>query len=327
MRAEPYEPHRKPAWDALVERSRAAHFLFRRDYMEYHEDRFEDASLLIYEGATLVAALPASRHGDVVSSHGGLTFGGLVADESLGVRRAIEAMRAAVEAFVELGAGRLVYKPVPHIYHRLPAEEDLYALFVHGARLLRRDVAFAIPAGGGAPLSKGRRADVRRGRRSGLRVGADSDWTGFMRIEADLLRDRHGVAPVHDAAELELLAERFPENIRLFSARDGDELLAGLVVYETARVAHAQYMGASRRGRELKAQDVLIDWLLTERYPAKHYFDFGISTEEDGRALNLGLARNKESWGARAIAYDWYEVDLAKARSRALPYLANGSDL
>ena len=53
--------------------------------------------------------------------------------------------------------------------------------------------------------------------------------------------------------------------------------------------------------------------LIDDVYADKTYFDFGISTERDGAYLNLGLVRNKESYGARGVAYDRYEIALPLA--------------
>ena len=61
----------------------------------------------------------------------------------------------------------------------------------------------------------------------------------------------------------------------------------------------------------LGALDRIVDVLLNDVCVSVPYFDFGISTENSGRYLNVGLIDNKESYGARAIAYDWYELDLA----------------
>ena len=45
----------------------------------------------------------------------------------------------------------------------------------------------------------------------------------------------------------------------------------------------------------------------------KTYFDFGISTEENGRVLNSGLIDQKEGFGARGVVHDHYELDIAAA--------------
>jgi hypothetical protein len=305
-----YEPSARGQWDALVERSRAPHFLFERGYMEYHADRFRDLSLMVWDDDRLLACLPANRDGDVAISHGGLTFGGFVADRGVTARRMLEALEVVVEHLGEQGCTRLVYKPVPHIYHLAPAEEDLYALFRHDARLVRRDVSSTIDMAERSPYRKDRRAALKRAAAADLSVDRGEGWEEFMDLDAAVLESRHAVRPVHTGPEMRMLAERFPEAIKLFTARRDGELLGGVVVYETPRVAHAQYMAAGEKGRELGALDAIMDRLLSDEYAGKRFFDFGISTEREGRHLNLGLVGNKESYGASATVYDSYELPL-----------------
>lgn len=298
------------AWDALVERARAPHVLFRRGYLEYHADRFCDHSLVVLVDGVLRAALPAERDGDVVSSHGGLTFGGLLTDVTATAGRVAAWLEAIVEELRADGVRRLVYKPVPHIYHRTPAEEDLHALWTLGARLVRRELSTTIRTAQRPVYAKGRRAAVKRGR--ALHVAEDPDLTGFWALEEATLRERHGVAPVHRADEIALLAGRFPDAIRLHTAREapGAPVLAGVVVYATPMVAHTQYIAAGPEGRERAAVDAIVDRLLGDTYAATPWFDFGISTEDAGRTLNAGLVRNKESYGGRATVHDRYELEL-----------------
>jgi hypothetical protein len=306
----PYTPSEQREWDDLVDRSRAPHFLFRRGYMEYHSDRFADASLLVREGGRLLAALPANRDGDRLLSHGGLTFGGFITDRRMTATRMLAAFDAALEWLRSDGVATLIYRPAPHIYHRVPAEEDLYALVRCGARLVRRDLSSTILMAERLPYSKGRKAAVKAAR--SLHVAQERDFAEFWAVEEEALARRHGVAPVHSLEEISLLAGRFPDGIELFTARDDDgTLLAGVVVFVTPVLAHAQYIASTEEGQARGAVDAIVEHLLSERYAGLRWFDFGISTTEQGRVLNEGLAGNKESYGARAIAYDGYEVEVA----------------
>jgi hypothetical protein len=309
--AVPYEPGLRETWDALVRGARARHFLFERGYLEYHADRFTDASLLLLRDGRPAAALPASRHGEQVVSHGGLTFGALLSDASVGAAQTVAAFACVMECLRAAGARRWIYKPVPHVYHLLPAEEDLYALALHGARLVRRDVSAARPAGAEVAYSSERARAVRRGRGAALELRRSHDWEPFVALLREILHARHDAEPIHTASELALLAERFPDGIALHAAYDaGGELVAGVVVYETPAVAHCQYIAASDRGRELRAQDALFDQLLTDVYASKPWFDFGTSMRPDDGTLNEGLIRNKEGFGARAVVYDRWAVEL-----------------
>ena len=66
-------------WNNFVAEAKNATFLFHRDFMEYHKDRFQDYSLLIFdEKDTLQAIFPANIVDNQVYSHQGLTYGGLI---------------------------------------------------------------------------------------------------------------------------------------------------------------------------------------------------------------------------------------------------------
>jgi hypothetical protein len=308
-----YTPEQKSAWDEFVARAKNGVFLFRRDYMEYHADRFTDSSLMFADDEErLVAVMPASVEGAVVTSHAGLTFGGVVTDARMKVEPLLDLFDALADHLRRRGVARLVYKVVPHIYHRIPAEEDLYALFRRGARLVRRDVSATIDMAERVGFSKGRKWSLKQALKAGLRVERSEDFETFMGIEARLLEAKYGAKPVHTAAEIASLARRFPDQIKLFVARDGAQMLAGVIIYESQRVAHAQYIGASEAGKKLGALDLIFAHLIEDYYSTKRYFDFGISTEDGGRRLNAGLIENKQSYGARAVAYDFYELDLAR---------------
>ena len=305
-----YEAGRRREWDEFVDGSKNGVFLFRRDYVEYHADRYPDASLMFYgEGGRLLAVLPATESGGKWSSHGGLTFGGFVTGEEMKVGLMLELFDALRERLRAGGVRRAVYKAVPHIYHRMPAEEDLYALFRHDARLFRRDVSVTLDAAARLPFSKGRKYSIKKARKLGVEVARSDDYGAFMAIEEELLRAKYGARPVHTAEEMALLAGRFPDHIKLFAAHRGGRMEAGVIIYESAQVAHAQYIGTTAEGRESGASDLIMDHLINDYYAGKKYFDFGISTEEGGRRLNAGLIENKQGFGGRAVVYDFYEFE------------------
>ncbi|WP_299758877.1 GNAT family N-acetyltransferase [uncultured Pontibacter sp.] len=305
-----YSAKYKPDWNAFVADSKNGTFLLLRDYMEYHADRFTDHSLLFYQKGRLIALLPANEAGQQVQSHGGLSYGGFVTDKRMKAALMLEVVQAMKTYFQEKGFRSILYKAIPHIYHQLPAEEDLYALFRHGAILYRRDLNAVIDIAANLGYSRTRRWEVKKAKQGNVQVQLSTAYSDFMRLEQEVLRQKYNAVPVHCPEEIGLLVSRFPENIRLYTATSAGELLAGVLIYETATVAHCQYMASSAKGQEEGALDMLLDWLLTEVYFGKSYFSFGISTEQQGQWLNEGLAHNKESYGARTIVHDFYELKL-----------------
>ena len=308
----PYDDTHAEEWNAFVAASKNGTFLLDRRYMDYHSNRFRDCSLLFYKKGVLIAALPAHWVEDegTICSHGGLTYGGLILSAHITAVEALEVFSCAMDWFrTSLGAVRWLYKPMPYIYHRQPAEEDLYALFRVGATLQSRAISSVVDMNDRLPMRELRRRGAKRASGAGVTYVESTDYAAFWPILTEVLETKHGRAPVHSLDEITLLHERFPEHIRLFLALRSDGApLAGTVVYETERVAHAQYIASLAEGRTLGALDGLFGWLIDERYANKAYFDFGISTEQGGTWLNEGLQFQKEGFGARAVVYDTYEI-------------------
>jgi hypothetical protein len=299
------------AWNSFVSESKNGTFLLNRGYMDYHSDRFEDLSLLVTDPSQrLIALFPASRHGDQVISHGGLTYGGIISDSQMTTPRMIELFATLRQHLAGIGVRSLLYKTVPMIYHRLPAEEDRYALFLHGASLIRRDILSVIDLTAPAPIQDRRARGARNAKKAGISIEASSRYDEFWQVLDENLATIHGRQPVHSVEEIKLLSGRFPEHIRLFVAKRSNQILGGTVIYVSAHTAHAQYIASSAEGRQLGVLDMLFVSLM-ERFRNLRYFDFGISNEADGKQLNRGLIEFKEGFGARAIVHDHYSLPVS----------------
>ena len=303
-----YTPADAAAWNGFVARSKNGTFLFDRRYMDYHADRFADSSLMFIQGGKLLALLPANREGDLLCSHGGLTYGGLITSTDATASAVVEAFGAMNAYLRQCGVRRVRYKAVPWIYHRVPAEEDLYALFrVCSARLVARDIASAIFMPHRLKWHRDRRYGINRCRNNGIEVGQSDDFAAFWPVLEGNLMHTYGAHPVHSLAEIELLKSRFPTNIVLYVARKEGRVLGGTVLYLTPQVAHAQYISASPEGKAMRVVDAIYDRILNNDFANYPYFDFGKSTEEGGRVLNESLIYQKEGFGGRGVCYDWYE--------------------
>lgn len=297
-------------WDAFVGGARNGHFFFRRDYLDYHSDRYQDASLVITANEKIISVLPANASDHVLYSHQGLTYGGFVVDYDMTGSLMMHIFEGLTEYLRGRGLQRLIYKATPYIYHLAPTEEDLYALHRMGARLVRRDLSSVFVLNGAARYTKGKRANLGKARKTGVVCKRSQDFKGFMALVKQVLHARHGTQPTHSVAEMELLAGRFPENIRLYCAHDAVQLLAGALVFINPTVVHTQYLACSDAGLDVGALDYLIDVMITREFASWRYLSFGVSTEDEGRALNKGLLHSKEAFGARGIVHDTYELSL-----------------
>lgn len=310
MKCVVYQSEARQEWDEWVEAARTPLFFFKRNFMEYHADRFQDASLMFYEEDKLVAVLPASRRGDELVSHGGLTFGGLVFNAKVRANTVLEVFEALVTHARNSGCKRILYKTIPYVFANQGAQEDLYALTRFGASLVRRDLSSVIHLDNRPKLSKGRKWLIARAAKLGLEATVSNDWDAFLALLSEAL-ERHGAKPVHTADELRLLQSRFPKNIELKTTWHEGRLVAGAVLFHFGQVTHTQYLATNDEGKDMGALDALIETCIREcEGNGAKYFSFGISTEDAGKTLNSGLINQKENFGARGLVLDFYEISI-----------------
>lgn len=302
-----YSSKDKNRWDDFIKRSKNGVFIFNRDYMEYHSDRFEDDSLLFFKNKKLVALMPANIKKDTLYSHEGLTFGGIISNQKMTMTLMLEVFRQLKVYLKGEGIKKVLYKSIPHIYHSLPSEEDLYALKANDAELTRRDVSSTIFMEEKIPYSRNKKRNLKNIKKTDLKIVESNRYEDFMFIEERRLALKYGAKPTHSAEEIKLLASRFPDNIKLFTVEASEEMYGGVIIFESENVAHAQYQAATDEGLKLGGTDLIFDYLINDYYKAKRYFNFGISTENEGQYLNEGLIGYKEQFGARAIVQDFYE--------------------
>ncbi|MBK8804704.1 MAG: GNAT family N-acetyltransferase [Fibrobacteres bacterium] len=305
-----YEPSLKDAWDRLVREARLGHFQFLRDYMDYHADRFRDASYLARAKGRWVAAVPGHLVGeDGWASHKGLSYGGLILSPELQSPQVIECFRALNRALSARGIQRATWRPVPWIYHREPSEELPYLLFRQGAALKSRNLSTVVDVQAPREYQRLRRRKVASAEAAGFVCRETSDLDSFWPLVEGRLGAKYGLRPVHTLQEVNLLRQRLPEHIRLFGVFGEDRIVAGCLAYLGQPVFHLQYLHSSDEGRNLGAPDLLVDWMLRNAASGYRWLHFGHSCEEGGTVLNEPLLFFKEGFGGRPVVLDEWESD------------------
>jgi hypothetical protein len=305
-----YQPADSGLWNSFIANAKNATFLFHREFMDYHSDRFDDYSLLVFDEARLLCVIPAHKAEATVFSHSGLTYGGFVYDVKIKLKQVIDVLKSVLLYLSHNGISKLHVKMMPAIYHLFPSGEIDYAFFLAQAKLLRRDTLAVIDLLHPLPFSKDRKQSIRRGIANGLHIKEETAFEAFWNdILIPNLQKKHSVKPVHSLAEIESLHKKFPENIRQFNVYKNHEMVAGTTVFVSQNVAHPQYISGRVDKNALGSLDFLYNHLIVDVFKDKRFFDFGISNEEQGRKLNEGLIFWKESFGARTITQDFYEVE------------------
>jgi len=160
------------------------------------------------------------------------------------------------------------------------------------------------------PFGSGKKDGLRKARKAGLEVRESSDWAKCWALLTQVLSERHDVKPTHSLEEIQLLNRRFPAHIRLVGAFDGTEMISALVIFDCGDTIHAQYIASSEQGRRNGGVDLIVQTLVETDYADRQWFDFGISTSDQGRTLNDGLSQQKEMFGARTTVYQQFRWQL-----------------
>ena len=306
-----YTPQDKSIWDQYVSKARNATFLFYRDYMDYHSNRFHDYSLMFFKNGRLHSLLPAHSSDDTFFSHLGLTYGGLIMDINVTIAESCQLFECLNNYLRLKGFRHVQYKAIPWIYHQVPSEEDLYALFWKcGANLLTRNVGTTIFIQQQLKWRRNHLRQLKKARLNGITVQRGSDIAEFWPVLEQHLWQRYQSKPVHSLAEMQLLQSRFPNNIIQYNAYREGHIVGGITIYLSHNVVHAQYSSGNAEGMALGAMEIIYDKIMHEDYPNYAYLDLGSSTEQECSVINEGLISFKEGYGGRAVVYDTYEWTL-----------------
>ncbi|MBB4118968.1 hypothetical protein GGR32_001259 [Mesonia hippocampi] len=305
-----YSETYKTVWDDFVKNTKNGTFLFYRDFMEYHSDRFQDFSLMVFQDKKLIALLPANRQGDKVFSHQGLTYGGLGLSKKIKFEVVTAVLKNILVYLCENKINSFILKLMPKIYNLYPSDEIDYLLFILKANLLRRDLSASIKNSEALRIQSNRIEGVKKAKKQNLEIHKVTEFDGFWEnILIPNLAETHQAKPVHTAAEIKYLQRNFPENIHQYNVLKEGVIVGGATIFETKTVAHVQYISADKNKQQLGTLDYLFWHLIENEFSHKAYFDFGTSNEQGGKVINKGLLYWKEAFGARGVVHDFYEVN------------------
>lgn len=314
IRVEQFNSSFSEVWDAFVSKAKNGTFMLTRKFINYHGDKFEDASLLIFKNDKLIAVFPANRKEGNVYSHQGLSYAGLVFKPYVKLIDTLAVFHAVLAHYEKTGARQLYTKQIPSLHHKTPAEEMQYAFFITNSEIYRRDAAICLRPNDYRP-NENRRRRIKSAKANNLTIREADDLQEFWNnVLIPNLQIKHNGKPVHSLEDIQFLKDNFPRNIKQYNIYLGDEILGGTTLFNSKKTALAQYISASDRGKSMDALSLLFEYVITNACATFDFFSFGHSNEDNGRVLNDSLSYWKESFGGSTLTQDFYKTEISNHR-------------
>lgn len=314
-------------WDRFVNESINGTFMHSRQFLKYHpEGRFIDHSLLVRRSdgrlfAVFSAAELEDRDQRLLQSHPGATYGGLVVRSGAAAEDLYQAMMEIVAYARHRGFTRVGMRTTEKVFLPVEFEELNAAYFRSGFQIVARELSSAIRLQGLTSenevlanwTSAGRRA-LRRAQHCGLTARSSEDFELFWNLLETNLASRHAVTPTHTLQEIDQLRILLPGRVELVGAYQGEQLIAGVVVFfmnETA--AHTMYLAQDYQFQNCRSLNLAVYTAVIECLRrGLQWLNLGISTVPGtlGFEFNPGLFAFKRNCGAEGVMRDSWQLSL-----------------
>jgi len=307
---ETYKDSYKADWNNFVDSSKNSTFLFNRDFMDYHSDRFEDFSLMVYEKSELIALLPLNIIENKVYSHQGLTYGGLIVKNNIKFQKFLELFIQILKYLNKKSVDKLFIKQIPSIYNSNFNGELDYLSFMTGCNIYRRDIISVIDMQNSFKISKDRIQGYKRGLKNNLEIREVDCFDEFWNyILIPTLSKRHSVKPVHNLDEINQLGSNFNNNIKDDVVIHRKDIMFEHFHPSIGKSEPDKYYINAATQEEYEKGSKIFHKLIKDNFNKATEKKFLQRHENGGMQINQGLNYWKEGFGARSLTHDFYEIE------------------
>ncbi|MCD2260100.1 GNAT family N-acetyltransferase [Psychroserpens luteolus] len=300
-------------WDVFIANSSNATFLFHRDFMEYHQDRFDDFSLLIFDNDELLAVFPANMSNGVVHSHQGLTYGGLIFKDALNTNQKDEICAEVIQYLKAHKVKSLIVKPLPEFYNSKSEEVHNFWQRHSSSSVITQHIILAVDYNSDFKIHKTKLKRFNKLKSKGFIIKESPEELSVFwnEVLVNRLNDKHNAKPVHSLTEIEYLNSKFKQEIRQYNIYRDDEVLAGITIFKKGDVVKSQYGMASAIGEKLNALDMLFVYLIyLFRDEGLNYFSMGTVNDNSELGYSEGMLKQKQELGCRIFTQDIWKIDI-----------------
>jgi hypothetical protein len=311
MRIEKYKSTDKKEWDSFIENSLVDCFLFKRDYLEYHSERFVDYSLMIYdEKSVLLCLVPANFVNNSFFTHKGLTFGGFLFKKSLTSSKIKDIVDSTINFLSSKNFNRIHIKDLPEEY-QLNKNHFVNYYIRNKYKTIIEQIPYSVINFNNEINLYRRKKSIKLAQKKSVEIEFDSDITQFWnKILIPNLIEKYSTSPVHTVDEIVKLKESFPKEIILVSAFYESQIVAGILLYVNQGVIKTQYISSNKLGRSVSALDLIMSEIISHYKDTHNFFDLGSSSSNDGKTenINYNLLKWKDAFDSHLHIQELLEI-------------------
>lgn len=307
-----YTMRMQEEWDRFVSASKNGLFFFQRKFVDYHAEKIEDKSVMIFEGDELIGLLPLAKGpSKTLVSHSGLTFGGLIYRNGLDLEKLEEILRAIFLYLKDQFVDRVVIKQPPAIYNSDAYNELKFAYFKNGGHIKDVYPTSYIDFNEPSTWQQRRKRQANKALKKNIEIKIDNDFCSFWNeILIPNLQLRYHRNPVHSIEEIQLLQKRFPEQILQVNAYYLGKICTGITIFKFEGVVKLQYISSNELGKSYGALDLIMKNLQLPDFLGNQIIDMGTSMIPETERINRGVFDWKMGFGAKITLYETYSFVL-----------------
>lgn len=306
-------------WDHFVQHSDNGTLFHERKFLNYHPpDRFLDHSLIFKNKNKIIALFPAieksKKSESYLISHAGASYGGFVFSD-ISIQNAFYLVEDLLNYARGKNFRRILLTVPPMIYSSRFNNHIEFALIQSGFQYRKREITSVVKLNCTMKeilnLYKNEaRTALKKAQKMGIKIQINTDYDAFYSILVANLEAHGSLSATHNLDEIKKLAEMYPDKIFLFGAFLDDEMIAGIINFIcNSKVTLAFYITGKIEYRPYRPINLLIyhvmQWANERNF---NYFDLGTITIN--MKINWGLGKFKETFGARGIFRDTFEIIL-----------------
>ena len=325
-----FEEKLATGWDEFIDRSINGTIFHKQKFISYHPaERFDDQSLLFYEKDKIWSVFPAAileREGKkIIKSHPGTSYGGLVFDRKVPLRKVFSMLEKLEEHCRSLAINRIEFRLPPKLFNRFFIDQLDFALRWNGYEietqelatyyilddyLLEEDFEKFIEQ---FPVTS--RKEIKKGFKQGVTCGipeTKAEWTKFHDILRKNLQDKYEVNPAHSLDEMIWLIENFENEIFIYGTYFNDQLIGGYLVMKISPGKYHIFYSCIEYDYQIyrPVNFALAQLIWHLKKEGAQILNYGVSTPY-GESINWGLLKFKEDFGGTGCLRNYWVKDLA----------------